>query len=58
MKRVAPNLNMMLWRPMLADPPVFTMGDLRTWVTLTDLLDAHEALDLKSAMQERAAEKG
>lgn len=58
MKRVAPNLNLMLWRPMLAEPPLFTMRDLREWVTLTDLLDAHEALDLKAAMQERASEKG
>lgn len=32
------------------------MRDLREWVTLTDLMDAHEALDLKAAMQERAAE--
>lgn len=45
---------MMLWRPMLADPPLFTMRDLREWVTLSDLLDAHEALDLKTAMMERA----
>jgi hypothetical protein len=32
------------------------MGDLRTWVTLIDVLDAHEALDLKGAMAERASE--
>jgi len=49
---------MMIWRPILADPPMFTMRDLRQWVTLADLLDAHEALDLKAAMQERASEKG
>lgn len=36
---------------------MFTMRDLREWVTLADLLDAHEALDLKAAMQERAGEK-
>jgi hypothetical protein len=48
---------MMLWRPMLCEPPLFTMKDLREWVTLPDLLDAHEALDLKSAMAERAAER-
>lgn len=41
----------------MAEPPLFTMRDLREWVTLTDLMDAHEALDLKAAMQERAAEK-
>ena len=48
----------MLWRPMLAEPPLFTMRDLREWVTLTDLMDAHEALDLKAAMQEKAADNG
>lgn len=45
---------MWLWRPVLADPPIYTMKDLREWVTLSDVLDAHEALDLKAAMQERA----
>jgi hypothetical protein len=34
-----------------------TPGDLNQWVTLTDLLDMHEALDLKGALQERAMEK-
>ena len=46
---------MWLWRPVLADPPIYTMKDLREWVTLSDVLDAHEALDLKAAMQEMAA---
>jgi len=46
----------MLWRPMLAEPPLFTMRDLKEWVTLTDLMDAHEALDLKAAMQERTSD--
>lgn len=45
---------MWLWRPILADPPIYTQGDLRSWVTLSDVLDAHEALDLKEAMHERA----
>lgn len=48
---------MFLWRPILADPPIYTLHDLRTWVTVTDVLDAHEALDFKGAMEERAAEK-
>jgi len=33
------------------------LHDLRHWVTIRDVLDAHEALDLKGAMQEKAAEK-
>ncbi|QJD54321.1 hypothetical protein [Aminobacter phage Erebus] len=32
------------------------MRDLRTWVTLTDVFDAHEALDLKGAMSEKASD--
>ena len=45
---------MWLWRPILSDPPVYTQADLRSWVTLEDVMDAHEALDLKAAMQEKA----
>lgn len=48
---------MFLWRPIVADPPIYTLGDLRSWVTLHDVLDAHEALDLKAAIHERAGEK-
>ena len=54
---MAPNLDMFMWRPLLSDPPMLTMRDLNEWVTIKDLLDAHEALDLKAAMQERAASK-
>ena len=46
---------MFLWRPVLADPPIYTQGDLKAWVTLSDVLDAHEALDLKSALAEKAS---
>lgn len=50
---------MWLWRPILADPPIYTQADLRQWVTLSDVLDAHEALDLREALRERAeADKG
>jgi len=48
---------MWLWRPVLSEPPIYTMRDLREWVTLTDVLDAHEALDIKGAMAEKAAAK-
>lgn len=46
---------MFLWRPILADPPIYTQRDLREWVTLTDVADAHEALNLTAAMQEKAS---
>lgn len=55
MERIAPSLDLYLWRPVLAGH--FTHRDLNEWVTLSDLLDAHEVLDLKEAMEERAAEK-
>jgi hypothetical protein len=54
-KRVAPNLNMFLWRPVLAEPPLYSMSDLRHWVTLSDVFDAHEALDLKAANAEKVS---
>lgn len=52
--KIAPNLNLFLWRPIIASPPLYTMADLRTWVTISDVLDAHEALDLKGAQAELA----
>lgn len=57
MRRTAPNLDLFLWRPLLAEPPMITLRDLNEWVTLPHLLDIHEALDLRGAMQERAAAK-
>ncbi len=46
---------MFLWRPVLAEPPIYTQRDLREWVTISDVLDAHEALDLKAANAEKIA---
>ena len=57
MARIAPNLNLFLWRPSLAEPQIYSQHDLRTWVTLMDAFDANEALDLKAAMTEKAAQR-
>lgn len=54
MARIAPNLNLFLYRPVLSDPPVYSMADLRKWVTLMDVYDAHELLDLRGALLEKA----
>ena len=57
-ERVAPNLNHYLWRPILADPPLYGPMDLRT-LTLVEVMDANEALDLRDARAikaQRAAE--
>lgn len=56
MAKAAPNINLFLWRPILADPPIYTQGDLKKWVTLADVFDAHEALDLRSAIAEKATD--
>jgi len=48
---------MFLWRPVLADPAIYSQRDLREWVTLNDVFDAHQALNLRSAMAELQREK-
>lgn len=46
---------MFLWRPILAEGKVgYTQADLKQWVTISDVLDAHEALDLIEASREKA----
>ncbi|HEY8358694.1 MAG TPA: hypothetical protein VIL30_14645 [Ramlibacter sp.] len=56
MARVAPNLTpeIYLWRPILADPPLCSIYELKTILTIDDLADLHEAMDLKEATAERA----
>ena len=57
MKVIAPNLDLFLWRPIVADPPLYSQRDLYDWVTLKDVFDAHEALDLIAARNEKAYEE-
>lgn len=38
----------------MSEPPLCTRRDLNEWVTIDDLFDFHEALDLKEAMQAKA----
>jgi hypothetical protein len=40
-------------RPVLSEPQLYTLRDLREWVTIADVLDAHEMLDLKAAEAEK-----
>ena len=47
-KSVAPNIDHYLWRPILSDPPLYSVMDLRT-LTLVEVMDANEALDLMDA---------
>jgi hypothetical protein len=39
---------MFLWTPILAEPPLCSLDDLRTRYSLMDLCGFHEALELKS----------
>jgi hypothetical protein len=55
-KRIAPNLNLFLWRPVLAELCSYT--ELKTTITLAELYDMHEALDLKGAQAEKAERAG
>ena len=56
MKRIAPNLNTFLYRPALANPPLCSFPECAR-VTLKQLLDMHEALDLRGALAERATKQ-
>ena len=46
----------MLWRPIYSDPQIYTLADLRgrnAWVTMRDVFDANEALDLIAAARQK-----
>ncbi len=47
---------MFLWRPIVVEPPIYSQRDLKEWIMLADVLDAHEAIDLRMAMAEKATE--
>lgn len=44
---------MFLWRPVIAEPPLCSLTDLDR-LTLDDVADLHEALDLREEMVRRA----
>lgn len=41
----------------MADPPLYSVADLSTVITLDDVFDAHEALDLREAAARKARER-
>lgn len=45
---------MYLWRPVIAEPPLCSFLDLQTKLTIDDLANLHEVLDLKEAIHARA----
>jgi hypothetical protein len=52
--RAAPTIDMFIMMPVMRDPPLYSMYDLRTWVTLSDVLDAHEIMTLEAAQAEKS----
>ena len=46
----------MVWRPMLADPPIYSLADVKH-LTLCEILDANEQLDLREEITRRAIER-
>lgn len=41
-----------LMRPVIANPPLTTMSDLKTVLTIDDLADLHEALNIRELQME------
>lgn len=45
-------------RPTRVTPPIYTLRDLREWVTIDDAFDAHEMLAVEDALNaKREAER-
>lgn len=53
---MAPNLDLFLNRPVIASPPLCSYAELQH-VTLSQLIEMHEILDLKLAQAQRSEEK-
>lgn len=55
---IAPNISprMMAWRPILADPPLYGIADVKH-LTLCEIHDANEAIDLRAVLQARAQKR-
>lgn len=47
---------MMAWRPIIADPPIYSVADVRR-LSLTEMMDANEALDLRAELIRLARER-
>ena len=53
MKLIAPNINLYVYRPAFAQPALCSWLECER-ITLSQLLDMHEALDLRAALAEQA----
>lgn len=41
-------------RPVMHEPPLYTLKDLREWVTIQDVFDAEEIMNLEAAQAEKS----
>jgi hypothetical protein len=48
---------MFLLRPVMADPPLCKINEIRTSLTIDDVADLHEILDIKDALAAKAQEQ-
>lgn len=55
---VAPNIaeRMYLFRPIMAEPPLCSLVELKSTLDICDLADLHEVLDIKQALQSKKGE--
>lgn len=53
-KRAAPTVDLWLMRPVMHNPPLYTLKDLREWVTIQDVFDAEEIMNLEAAQAEKS----
>ena len=51
-KKIAPNIDLFLWRPVYNQPPLCTLKELEDGTySINDLHDFHEALDLIESLK-------
>lgn len=54
--KIAPNLDLYLWRPILSEPPLCSLKELQDGTYgINDLMDMHEALNLMIKVKENNA---
>lgn len=58
-RAVSPNLDKRAWllRPVMADPPLCSLGEIKTVLNIDDIADLHELLDLKEHLAAKAQDQ-
>lgn len=59
MERHCPNIDLFIWAPVIAQPPLCSLAELENGTySLTDLMDFHEALLLRARLMNCTTPKG